>query len=620
MPEIDIQHLFQDAIEHHKAGRTTQAEVLYGQVLQAHPRHDGALYLLSAIVAQDNRNSLAIELLQRAIAVQPNAAVYHSNLATALCAEGRIDEGIASYQRAIALDPHIVEVRVNLASALYDIGRDAEAADCCRSVLALQPTCVDAHKILAATQQRTGQLADALVTYQYLLKAAPSTAAHNNLGMISFAAGQFDNAATQFRLALSLAPNNADAHLGLGVVLIKQGAFAEAIAACRGAVTLKPDFAEAFDALGSAYYHANDLANAIASYRRALAINPSVGEAAQNLCSALYDSGDYDGVIAFCQQALHTDPNHAVLHLNLAMSLLLKGDYPTGWTEYEWRWRDKRFAPLRRAFVQPCWDGGPLARQTILLHAEQGFGDTLQFVRYVPAVAQLGARVVVECPPELHRLLQHSFPEHDWRVRGQPLPPFDVHCPLMSLPKCFGANLPTIPVPKPALTADAKTIERWRTRVAAATTAKKKIGLVWSGDKKHRNDRNRSLPPALLTPLKSPGVCFFSLQKGAATQTQSFADLPLIDWSDELLDFAETAGLIANLDLVITVDTAVAHLAGAMGRPVWTLLPFAPDWRWLLQRSDCPWYPSMRLFRQAKIGDWPSAIADASQALANQWR
>jgi hypothetical protein len=261
-----------------------------------------------------------------------------------------------------------------------------------------------------------------------------------------------------------------------------------------------------------------------------------------------------------------------------------------------------------------------LEGRTILLHAEQGFGDVIQFIRYLPLVEQRGGRIIVECQAELQRLFQTTAERCQIVIRGQPLPAFDLHCPLLSLPRAFGTALANIPGTEPYLQADAEQVGRWQRRLGEFDSMVK-VGLAWAGSPTHKKDRNRSMKLARLAPLgQAPGVRFFSLQKGA-TAAQAKTPPPgmdLVDWTEELKDFADTAALIANLDLVIAVDTAVVHLAGAMGKPVWTLLPFVPDWRWLLEREDSPWYPTMRLFRQNSWGDWDSVITRVADALS-QW-
>jgi hypothetical protein len=280
------------------------------------------------------------------------------------------------------------------------------------------------------------------------------------------------------------------------------------------------------------------------------------------------------------------------------------------------------FPTPRRKFRQPQWDGGDLAGRTIHLHAEQGFGDTIQFIRYVVPVAQRGGRIVVECQPELKRLVQMMPSVSHVVTTGEPLVDFDVHCPLLSLPLAFGTTLESIPSQVPYLQAGAEDVSKWSRRMAGGASPLK-VGLAWSGNKLNRNNHNRSLALGALAALAAvQETTFYSLQKGEAAHEARNppAGLDLVDWTDDLHDFADTAGLIANLDLVISVDTAIVHLAGAMGKPVWVLLPFAPDCRWLLEREDSPWYPTMRLFRQTSPGDWASVARRVTEALQSRLR
>jgi hypothetical protein len=296
---------------------------------------------------------------------------------------------------------------------------------------------------------------------------------------------------------------------------------------------------------------------------------------------------------------------------------LLHGDFEHGWPEYEWRWKTRDFSSGRRPFTQPQWDGGSLNGRTILLHAEQGLGDTLQFIRYAPLVAEAAGNIVVECPAPLKRLLRHSLRQVPVLSKGEPLPPFDIHCPMLSLPLACRTTLANIPRQVPYLNADSELAAHWQGKLVSQRELLK-VGLAWAGNKAHKNDRHRSIELSTLAPLgEVPHVSFISLQKGepAKQATRAPAGITLFDWSNELGDFADTATLIANLDLIISVDTAVAHLAGAMGKPVWTLLPFVPDWRWLLEREDSPWYPTMRLFRQSAPGDWSGVITRVVGAL-----
>ncbi|MCH8036190.1 MAG: hypothetical protein IIC53_03595, partial [Proteobacteria bacterium] len=319
--------------------------------------------------------------------------------------------------------------------------------------------------------------------------------------------------------------------------------------------------------------------------------------------------------VASFHKALDIEPDYADAHHNFSLTLLLQGDFPNGFEQYEWRRRTK-MCP-RRVFAQPEWDGGPFPGRTLLLHAEQGLGDTLHFIRYAPLVRDLGGRVVIECQKPLADLLGSVAGIDAIVPEGNPLPPFDLHTPLLSLPHLLGTTEATVPTAVPYLSPEPGAVEVWRHRVGRGEELK--VGLVWAGSPGHKNDRNRSISLERLRPLLDvPGIRFFALQVGErASDIEAVGLQGLIDdISPDLNDFADTAAALSVLDLLISVDTAPAHLAGALGRPVWLLLPFVPDWRWMMDREDSPWYPTMRLFRQPMRSDWLSVIHRIGNELA----
>ncbi|MGD0390512.1 MAG: tetratricopeptide repeat-containing glycosyltransferase family protein [Tepidisphaeraceae bacterium] len=476
-----------------------------------------------------------------------------------------------------------IQQAIDLALQHHQAGRLQEAEPLYRQVLAQQPNHADALNLLGMLAGQTGRLDAALnLIRRAIAICSTNVAYYNNLGNALIDAGQLDEAIATYRQAIAFSPQYAQTHYNLGVALERKGQLDEAVAAYRQAIRLKPDFVEAHNNLGN----------------------------------ALIEIGQLDEAIAACRRAIALSPNFAEAHFNLSVALLARGDFQEGWEEYEWRWKCKDHPPLRN-FAQPQWDGHSLEGRTLLLHAEQGFGDALQFIRYLPLAAQRGGKIIIECQAELQRLFQTIAGRCQVMVRGQPLPAFDLHCPLLSLPRVFATNLDNIPNIVPYLHADAEDAGRWQHRLAEHAPLVK-VGLGWAGSPGNKNNRNRSINLASLAPLgQIPGVRFFSLQKGeaAAEAKTPPPGMELVDWTQELKDFADTAALIANLDLVIAVDTAVAHLAGAMGKPVWTLLPFVP-WRWLLGREDSPWYPSMRLFRQPRMGDWDSVVMRVVEELS----
>jgi tetratricopeptide (TPR) repeat protein len=540
-------------------------------------------------------------------------------LGIALACKGQLDDAIAAFRQAIALNPNIAETHRNLGIALRDKGRFDEAIAAFRRAIALEPNFAEAHNNLGIAFCKNEQFQEAIGSCQKAIELRPNIAeAHNTLGVAMRAGGRLDEAIAACRQAIALSPNFAEAHNNLGVAFRDKGQLEEAIAACRQAIALRPNYAEAYTNLGNALRDQGQFDEAVAACRQAIALNPSIAEAHSSLGMALFSKGQIDDAIAACRKAIAVRPDYADGHFTLATMLLARGDFQQGWEEQEWRWKSKDPQFGHRNFAQPQWDGRPLDGRTLLLHTEQGFGDAVQFIRYFPMAEQRGGKIILECQAELYRLFQIMAGTRQIVVRGQPLPAFDFHCPLLSLPWVFRTTLSSIPHAVPYLHPDAEDVRRWQNRLAEYRSSVK-VGLAWAGRATHRNDRNRSIKLASLAPLAGiSGVRFFSLQKGDAAAEAKFAPsgMELVDFTDELKDFAETAALIENLDLVISVDTAVVHLAGAMGKGVWVLVPFPPDWRWLLDRADSPWYPTMRLFRQETPGDWDGVIRRVAAELS----
>jgi tetratricopeptide (TPR) repeat protein len=585
MAQLTIQQAFDLALQHHQAGRLREAERLYRQVLAQQPEHADALHSLGVIAHQVGRNDIAVGLILRAIALNPNLPEAHYNLGIALGDKGQLDEAIAAYRQAIALRPNYAEAHNNLGNALKDKGQLDEAIAACRRAIALKPN---------------------------------NAEAHNNLGNVLRDKGQLDEAITTCRRAIALNPNLPQAHSNLGNALKDKEQLDEAIAAYRQAIALNPNLPEAHSNLGSVLRDKGQLDEAIAACCRAIALRPSYSEAHSNLGSVLRDKGQLDEAIAAFRQAVALNPNLPEAHFNLSLSLLTSGDFQQGWEEYEWRWKCKDFPPSRRNFAQPQWDGRPLEGRAILLHAEQGLGDAIQFIRYLPLVVQRGGRIIVECQAELQRLFQTMAGICQVVAFGQPLPAFDLHCPLLSLPRVFGTNLANVPHIVPYLSPDPALVDAWSRRPGSGNRPLR-VGLAWAGSPRFKGNRARSLNLQQLAPFAAvPGVKFYSLQKGAAGEQAKSppVGLELVDLGPDLNDFADTAAVMSLMDLIITTDTSVPHLAGAMGRPVWLMLQFAPDWRWLLERQDSPWYPTMRLFRQSRTGDWDGVIMRVVDALS----
>jgi Flp pilus assembly protein TadD len=474
----------------------------------------------------------------------------------------------------------------------------------------------------AMAHHRSGDLQTAESLYRQILAAAPNFAdAWNLLGVIAAERGDPRTGVESIQRAIQLAGPVPSYLYNLGLAYLNSGDWVQAERCYREVLRAEPNAAEVYCDLGMAVQKQGRVDEAVGCYRRSLAANPGYPVAHYNLALAMQELGRLDEAESCYQRAIQCQPDYAIARWNRSLLLLLRGDYQQGWAEYEWRWRVRRDAV--RPFPQPLWDGRPLSGRTILLHAEQALGDTIQFARYAPMVKQQGGRVVLECAKSLVPLLS-GCPGVDVAVGlGDPLPPFDVHTPLLTLPRLFRTTLANVPAEVPYLQAKPELIQAWRERLAKIPGFK--IGIAWQGSPTYTADRQRSIPLAQFAPLAEiPGVRLISLQKCLGTEQLAEWREPLRieDYTAELDEasgpFMDTAAIIRNLDLVIVSDSAVAHLAGALAARVWVPLPLMPDWRWLLDRDDSPWYPTMRLFRQRRAGNWDDVFAAIAEAVAQQ--
>lgn len=598
-------------------GDLATATRLYRQVVTREPQHAEALYRLGCLAYRQGRAELARVYLTQAVAFQPSVAT-HAALGEVARALGDLATATTQYQQAVQLDPHAVEPAIHLGDVLQLQGQPARAVACYEQALRSDSTSLRALTNLGVALQAQGQSDAAIRRFQQVLARDPgSPEALVNLGVALQSQGQPEAAVTCFQTALQRAPTSAVAYNNLGMVYHEQGEFEAALQQYRQALQYRPHYAKAHSNLGALLHAQGQLAEALVHLQHAVRLQPDFLEAHCNLGLVLQAQGDLAGALACFDCALQYDPSHVQAHWNRALAWLLSGNFQQGWAEYEWRWQRPDSPPPR--FAQPRWDGAPFPEQTLLVYAEQGLGDTLQFVRYLPHVAARGARVVLACQPALLRLLGTCAGVHALVAKDRSdmaAQPFDLHMPLLSLPGLFGTTAATIPAHMPYITADPSLVEQWRTRFGAAQGFR--VGLVWAGNPSHKNDRNRSCRLAALAALaRLPHLELYSLQTGPAAGqlAQPPAGMILHDIGCTLGDFADTAAVLAHLDLVLTVDTAVAHLAGAMGKPVWTLLPFAPDWRWQREGTHTPWYPSMRLFRQPTPGAWEAVCQDVVEAL-----
>jgi tetratricopeptide (TPR) repeat protein len=573
------------------------------------------------------------EAMQRylnAIHLAPNPARAHLNHGNILLLKGDLKGALDAFRTAIKHNPDYAGAYYNIGNALLGDSQLDDAVASYRRALEIQPDYAEVHCSLGVALKELGQIDSAVACYQRALIINPDLAeAHNNLdvairdifsmGNVLMDNGQLDEAVANYRRVLEINPDYADAHCNLGLALQNQGQFEGALASYRRALEIKPDFAEAHYNLGNALQALGQNNGAVACFRRALEIKPDYAEAHYNLGIALQDLGQYKDAVICYQRALEINPDFAEAELNLSLLLLSLGQYAEAWPKYEARYYPRNTGRhiVLPDIPFPQWHGEPLTGKSLVIWPERGFGDEIQFARYIPMLKIRGvSRITLVCKSPLKALLETlegvdtvipqskvaSLPFHDYWTFS------------MSLPLHFSTTVETIPAKLPYLGVLPERLDKWHNRLPMGGL---KVGLVWKGNAAHTNDANRSLPSfSTLAPLWSvPGVTFVSLQKG---QGEKEAATPLIEHlGSGIQDFADTAAIVAQLDLVICIDTAIAHLAGALNKSCWVLLPVIDtDWRWLRERADSPWYPGvMRLFRQTKTGDWAAAIGEVAQAL-----
>ena len=636
--------LLQDGLAHHRSGSLNAAASCYAKLLATQPQHADALNLLGVIARQRNDLITSERLILAAIDQNPGVATYHHHLGKTYALQGRSQEAAQSYRRALCLNPEDLDSMQLLASLRSETGDWNEVCELYGRLRQMEPGKAEWLYRLAQVLKIQGRMNEALVCYRQAVVLYPNSVdAQFNLGKALFEAGERSESLQCFRRLVAIHPDDAVAQNYLGQILHELGEAGQARQAYLEAIRARPEFVEALSNLGALLLDMSELKKAELLLRRALQLAPEFACACTNLGTVLVRQGRYleacetfrellvrepthatalcsvgfsldvlgdlDGARKCFQLALTAEPDSALVRFNLSSHLLLDGNFAEGWSWYEQRWNLRQFTGKLRTCPQRRWNGEDIAGTSIFLFAEQGFGDTLQFVRYALLLVELGARVLLEVQAPLVQVLQTLHPDvYVFAKDQEEVPSTDWQCPLLSLPKVFGTDLTTIPVAVPYVHADKKKTEEWDQRLHAPGL---KVGVVWSGNPAHNRDRLRSIPfEQFCHVLHTPQVSFYSLQKGPAAMQARTVDLgiEMCDLEPCLLDFTDTAAVIANLDLVITVDTAIAHLAGAMGKPVWILLAYAPDWRWLKERSDSPWYPTAKLFRQSSPGQWAGVL------------
>ncbi len=656
-PPVDLQGMCARAIQHHQRGQLAEAERIYRQILDLNPHHADSLHLLGVMAHQVGRDEIAVELIRKAIASDKRPAAFYSNLGTAYQALGRLDEAAESYERALKIQPELAEAEMNLGVVLMAQGKPGLAEARFRRALDLRPQLAEAHinlgNILQAqgklteavasheralalkpdyaearfnhanTLQALGRLEEAVASYKRTLALKPEMAeAHGNLANALLAMKRLDEAEACYARALALKPDYAEACYNQGNLRQAQDKLNEAAACYQRAIQLKPQLPEAHYNLGNTLHSLDQLEAAAASFAHALAIRPEYADAHYNLGCVLEDLGRLDEALLSIARALEIRPDYPQARFGLALAQLRNGDYAAGWRGYESRWQSPDHETPWRAYPQQLWRGENLESGRLLLWGEQGVGDEIQFAGLLPDAIRTGNRITLDCDARLKPLFARSFPEVKVITGCGPVETekmvIAAHLPTGSLPGFFRTTEAAFAATtSPYLKADPAQRERF---CASYSDGRKLIGLAWL-TRNQKTGRKRSIALDQFAPLFAlSGIRWISLQYGDFDDLEAqaaAANAPLlIDRSvDQFADMDRFAAQIAAMDQIITIDNSTAHLAGALGLPVCLLAPFAADWRWQEKRSDSPWYPTLRIFRQPKLGDWRSVIERVQQEI-----
>jgi hypothetical protein len=633
-----------------QSGKLPETAVALESLLLAVPGNPRLLSQLGTVHLKLGNAEKGVRFLVESLRLEPHEITTLTSYANGLASLGKFDEALSVYDRVIALQSDNAMAYYNRGFILQELKRFADSLEAYDRAIALQPAYASAYNNRGTVLQNLQRFEEALASFDRAIALKPDYAeAHNNRGSVFQELERFEEALECYERALVLLPNFSEGHYNQGNILLKLKRYAEALEAFDRAIALKTDYAEAHNNRGNAlreldrmddalesfdravalrpgYVKAHNnrgtllkelmrLDESIEAYDRAITLNPDYAETHYNRGNALKEMKRVEESIADYDRAIAFNPDFAHAYWNKALHKILMGDFKEGWRLYEWRWKTE-LKDYVRAFTQPLWLGEtPLEGRTILLHTEQGYGDTLQFCRYALMAERKGAKVVLEIPPPLTSLLA-TLPGKPLIVpTGEPMPPFDLQCPMMSLPLAFQTTLETIPAEIPYLFADPGKKAFWCEALGPKT--KPRVGLTWSGKPGHKNDLQRSLPLETLKPLLELPLEFHSLQREYRDRDRALLEIgsQIRDHHNELFDFSDTAALVSEMDWVISVDTSVAHLSGALGKPVWILIPYFPDYRWQLDRSDSPWYPTAVLFRQTSRGDWATVIREVVERI-----
>jgi tetratricopeptide (TPR) repeat protein len=628
---MDFHKVLRKAVEHHRSGDLWQAKGLYEKILKKQPNNPDVLHLLGVLLSQCGDHDSAVRYISKALLFNPSNADLHYNLGNAFQKKGDLDEAINAFQTALGLNPNLVDAHYNLGVALLEKGQLDQAINSFRKALQLNSNLYDAYYNLGNAYRDKGQLDEAISSYQKAIQLNPNFApGYCNLGSVLQQKGLPEEAIISYQRAIRHNPDFAEAHYNLGNVFLQdKGQVDEAISCYQKALQIKPDYPDALINLGVALKNKGQVDEAIIRYQKALQITPDNGNAYFNFGLAVEDKGRLEEAISYYRKAVQIDPGLVYAHWNLSLALLLTGNFGEGWEKYEWRWERKENISRRYNFSKPSWDGSSLEGKSIFVYSEQGVGDEIMFASCLPDIISQAAVCIVACEKRLVPLFCRSFPdcvviEHFDPDDSYParLPPVDVKIAIGSLPKFLRPDLGSFPEQKAYLIPDAQKSKMWRDRFTLLGNGLE-VGISWRGGTTPDEKSARSIFLDQWVQLFSvQGINYINLQYGDCDEELRKAKekfgVTIYDWedADPLKDLDNFASQVAALDLVISIDNATVHMAGALGIPVWTLLPFAPNWRWMLDREDSPWYPTMRLFRQPSSGDWQSVVDRVKYALS----
>ena len=592
--QMDVERDLQKAIGFHQTGKLQQAELIYQQILQIHPQHFTVLHLLGVIAYQAENFEIAVDLIGQAIKIDPNQSSCFFSLGLILKKQGRLREAINAYYKVLEIEPKNADAYNNLGNILGLSGQLEEAVDTYRKALEINPDDIRTYNNLSVVLQKQGKLAEAIDTYYRILEIDPTDVeVCRSLGMLLTERGKLEEAIDAYYKVLEVDSTDAGIYNNLGILLKEQGKFKEAIDAYCKALEIFPGYADAYNNLGNVLQLQGDFEDAVVVYKKALEINSQFSEA----------------------------------HKNLGMLLLLTGELERGWEKYEWRWKCHDFPSENRNFPQPPWDGTGLSDKSVLVWTEQGIGDEIMFANMLDTLSWMADKIITECEERLVPLFQRSFPKIQFVVREQKPNPMlldrdiDYQVPIGSLAQWLRRNESQFPKKESYLSASSEKASQLRDKYKGLTDDRFLVGISWKSIN-HGIEKEKSTILENWTPILSQPDCFFvNLQYGDIEQEigEYYSSTGILIYTDQeinpLTNLDDFAAQISALDLVISISNTTVHMSGALGKKVWTLLPYVPDWRWMLKREDTPWYPTMKLFRQSRMNDWRDVFQRVSLAL-----